>query len=54
MIFDEAHNLESVAEDGVSFELSIRDLENCEADLNLIRQHLGSPGELIKMTEEKL
>ena len=32
IIFDEAHNIESVCEDGASFELSISDLENCVND----------------------
>ena len=40
LIFDEAHNIESVCEDGASFELSISDLENCEKDYWMLLKRL--------------
>lgn len=30
ILFDEAHNLEKAAEEGVSFEISVQSLELCE------------------------
>jgi len=38
LVFDEAHNIERVAEDGCSFTISMRDLENCELDFKLLKQ----------------
>ena len=35
--FDEAHNIESVAEEGVSFELTSNHFLDCETDIKIIR-----------------
>ena len=46
IIFDEAHNVESVCEEGVSFELSIKDFENCENEEKILQNKLNeSPDE---------
>ena len=44
LIFDEAHNIESVCEDGASFELSIIDLEDCEKDKWILLKRLKEEG----------
>lgn len=37
VIFDEAHNIESAAEDGVSFDLTTSNLTDCESDIRILR-----------------
>ena len=51
IIFDEAHNIEKLSEEGCSFTISLRDLENCESDFKLIRQKIKH-GEECKLKDE--
>lgn len=53
MIFDEAHNLERLTEDGCSFKVSTKDMEDCELDIKLIKQKLKRSEEC-KLTEEEV
>jgi len=53
LIFDEAHNIEKLSEDGCSFTLSMRDLENCEGDFKLLRQRVKQ-GEDCKITDDDI
>jgi regulator of telomere elongation helicase 1 len=52
VIFDEAHNIEQVCEDGCSIELSLRDLESCENDEKLLQKEINERGDEIGITEE--
>lgn len=36
VIFDEAHNIEGVAEDGVSFDMSSNTFADCETDVKIL------------------
>ena len=38
LIFDEAHNIESVAEDGSSFKISTKDLKNALSELRACKE----------------
>lgn len=52
VIFDEAHNVENLAEDGSSFTISLRELENCELDFKLLRQKMKNTPEECKINEQ--
>ena len=54
LIYDEAHNIEHHSEDGCSFTLTLRDLEDCELDFKLLRQKIKQDDEtkLTKITHE--
>ena len=54
LIFDEAHNVESISEDGSSFSFSLKDLESCERDFKLLRQKLKEKNEECKISEQDI
>jgi len=54
IIFDEAHNVETLSEDGSSFSFSLRDLSDCERDFKLLRQKIKENVEECKITEHDI